>query len=327
MKGTFAEGGPGPAGAPSGLPARRIPRDSPGVTLVTGAGGFIGRHVVSRLCSAGVEVLSIEHAWVSRAQLDSLLGTASVRLCIHLGWYADPADYLSAELANLRSLRSSIELLGALVSRGCEHLTVAGTSAEYRPTPFPLTEAAELDDATPYARAKAALRDLTAELSSCKILPTAWCRIFNVAGPGEHPGRLLPLVTRALLSATPLDLTDGSQVRDFLDVRDVAAALVAVARARLEGPVNVSSGEGVTLKDLISELASRCGSLDLLRFGARARGEGDPDAMVGDNTRLRNEAAWLPSTSRSQMLDDVVAYWRSQLEQRQGRVAFPDHER
>ena len=316
MTGASSKVGSGLAGAPSELSARRVqvrPRD---VTLVTGAGGFIGRHVVSQLRSAGVEVVSIEHAWHSRAQVDSLLGTSSVGRCIHLGWYANPADYLSSELANLQSLRSSIELLGALMSRGCEHLTVAGTSAEYSPSVFPLTEGDSVDEATPYARAKAALRDLTAELSHLNVLPTAWCRIFNVTGPGEDPGRLLPLVTRALLGRSPLDLTDGTQVRDFLDVRDVAAALVAVSGAHMIGPVNLCSGDAVRLKDLIADMASRCGSLELLHFGARTRLSGDPDTVVGDNTRLVNEAGWRPSRSRSQMLDDIVRYWRSQLEER-----------
>ena len=316
MMGAFSEGRCKLAGASGELPARRV-RDRAGdVVLVTGAGGFIGRHVVSQLRSAGVEVLSLEHSWDSRAQLDSLLGTSTVSSCIHLGWYADPADYLTAELANLRSLGSSVELLGALMSRGCEHLTVAGTSAEYRPRALALTEEDDLDDSTPYARAKATLRDLTAELSRLNVLPTAWCRIFNVAGRGEHPGRLLPLVTRALLGASTLDLTDGTQVRDFLDVRDVAAGLVAVSGARLLGPVNLSSGEGVRLKDLISEVASRCGSADLLHFGARPRRPGDPDTIVGDNTRLLTEVPWRPSVPRGQMLDDIVEYWRSLLEQR-----------
>ncbi len=315
MTDAFSIRGPGSGRALNGPPAR-IKGGVRDISLVTGAGGFIGRHVVSQLRSAEVEVLAIEHTWESRTHLDALIGTDHVKACIHLGWYTDPADYQSAELANLRSLRSSVELLGALMSRGCEHLTVAGTSAEYRPSSNPLTEDADLDDATPYARAKAALRDFTAELSSLSVLPTAWCRIFNVAGPGEHPGRLLPLVTRALLSATPLDLTDCNQVRDYLDVRDVAAALVAVSEARLLGPVNVCSGEAVRLKDLLTDLASRCGSFELLRFGERTREPGDPEAMVGENTRLMKGAGWLQSKSRDQMLDDIVTYWESKLEQR-----------
>ena len=128
------------------------------------------------------------------------------------------------------------------MERGCEHLTVAGTSAEYRPGARPLAETDELNAATAYARAKGALRDLTAQLSRSNALPTAWCRIFNLSGPGEHPDGLLPLVARRFSRGTPLDLTDGSQIRDYLDVRDVADALVAVSGARLLGPVNVCSG-------------------------------------------------------------------------------------
>ena len=184
----------GLANAP-GVPSEPRARERRGdVTLVTGAAGFIGRHVVSQLGSVGGEVMAIGHTWHCRAELETLLGASSVDRCIHLGWYADPTDYLSSETANLVSLRSSIELVGVLMSRGCQHLTVAGTSAEYRPREFALSERDGVEEATPYAQAKATLRDLTAELSRLNVLPTAWCRIFNVAGPGEHPGRLLPLV-------------------------------------------------------------------------------------------------------------------------------------
>jgi dTDP-6-deoxy-L-talose 4-dehydrogenase (NAD+) len=290
---------------------------APGVTVVTGAAAFIGRHLVEQLRSAGTELLPVEHAWESRTHLERLLGTFPVAACIHLGWYAEPGDYLSNEAANLLSLRSSVELLAALLSRGCEHLTAAGTSAEYRPGPHRLGESDELDDSTPYARAKSAVRELTAELSRASLLPTAWCRIFNVAGPGEYPDRLLPLVTRGLLVGSPVDLTDGSQLRDYLDVRDVAGALAAVSAAGVRGPVNICSGEGISLKELLSGLATRCGqSSELLKFGARPRRQSDPDVVVGDDTRLVEEVGWRPSIARGQMLDDVVGYWRSQLEQR-----------
>ena len=308
MKDALSDFGSGLIGGPGQLSAVRA-------TLVTGAGGFIGRHVVSQLRATGVKVVSIEHAWHSREQVDTFLGASSIDRCIHLGWYAKPADYLSSELENLRSLRSAIDLLSALISRGCEHLTVAGTSAEYRPGPLPLTERDEVAQATPYAGSKSALRDLTAELSRLGLLSTGWCRIFNVTGPGEHPDRFVPLVTQALLDGSPIDLTDGEQIRDFLDVRDVAAALIAVSRRRLTGPVNVCSGDGVRLRDLVLDLASRCGSFELLHFGALTRSSGEPDIVVGDNARLVNESGWHPSRSRSQMLDGVVQYWRSQLEQ------------
>lgn len=288
----------------------------PGVTLVTGAGGFIGRHLVLHLRSMDVDVLGVEHSWKSGSHLDQLLGREPVEACIHLGWYADPSDYLSNELANLRSLGSSVQLLTALVRRGCRYLAVAGTSAEYRPSSIPLTEDGDLEGATSYARAKGTVRELAMELSSKSLMETAWCRIFNVAGPGEHPRRLLPLVTHALLTASPVDLTVCTQVRDFLDVRDVAGALAAISTSRVVGPINVCSGEAVSLRELLSSLTTRCGSLDLLRFGARPRRQGDPDFVVGDKTKLAEETGWKPSISRDQMLDDVVQYWSSRLQQR-----------
>jgi len=287
-----------------------------GSVLVTGASGFIGRHVVRHLLEQGRSVLALEHRWPSRATLERSLGEQGIEACIHLGWYADPRDYLSADVPNLESLRASIELIAALVSRGVVHLTVAGTSAEYAPSTRPLHEEAELSTATPYGRAKGALRELTTALAQASVLPTAWCRIFNLTGRGEHQARLIPQVICALLRGEPIELSDGGQQRDFLDVRDVAAALSAASTSRLVGSYNVCSGRPVVLRDLLVDIARRCGPLELLRFGARARRACEPDIVIGDGRKLERAAGWRPSIAWQSTLEDCVDYWRSEIEQR-----------
>lgn len=281
--------------------------------LVTGAGGFVGRHVVADLTRRGIPHRAVDHRWQSPAELARLVAEASpVARCIHLGWHADPADYLVAVGPNALSLADTLALARLLDEAGCATLVVAGTSAEYAPAPGPVAEDAVVRPTTVYGSAKALCHELLRTRHRPARTRVAWARIFNVIGPGEPPGRILPTVARALLSGAPVDLTTGTQVRDYVDVRDVAAALVAIAMADVEGPVNVSTGTPRTLRSALEGLARHAGDISSLRFGARESGPGENMYLVGRNDRLRTATSWQPSFEFEQTLVDVITWWRSE---------------
>jgi dTDP-6-deoxy-L-talose 4-dehydrogenase (NAD+) len=77
------------------------------------------------------------------------------------------------------------------------------------------------------------------------------------------------------------DLTDGLQVRDYLDVRDAAAGIVDAAYGSQTGAVNICSGTGITIRQLALRIATGYGRPDLLRFGARSNNIHDPATVVG----------------------------------------------
>jgi nucleoside-diphosphate-sugar epimerase len=112
-----------------------------------------------------------------------------------------------------------------------------------------------------------------------------------------------------MLAGRTVDLSPGDQVRDFLDVRDVAAALTALSASGTEGAFNVCSGRGVTLRELLTGLAVLVQGERLLRFGARQTPHGDPMVVVGDNTRLVRTTGWGPRIGVDAMLESVVEYW------------------
>ncbi|HVF75636.1 MAG TPA: NAD(P)-dependent oxidoreductase [Acidimicrobiales bacterium] len=287
--------------------------------LVTGAAGFVGRHVVAELGRRGIEHRLAAHRWSSPAELQRLVGDAApVSGCIHLGWYANPADYLVAVEPNALSLADTLALAGLLDDAGCEKLVVAGSSAEYASSPEPVDEDAVVRPTTVYGSAKALCHELLRTRHRPVHTRVAWARIFNVIGPGEPAGRILPTVARALLAGEPVDLTAGTQVRDYIDVRDVATALVDLALADVEGAVNVSTGTPRTLRSALEGLARHAGDASSLRFGARETGAGENMYLVGRNDRLRG-IGWQPSFEFEQTLLDVIAWWRSEG----GRASAP----
>lgn len=277
--------------------------------LVTGASGFVGRHVVAQLEAECRRVVPIPHAWDRASDLDAVVRDRVFGSCIHLGWYAHPADYLTNVAGNERSLRSSIELATWLVRRGVTRLVVAGTCAEYGDKITPHREDEAPDPWSVYGATKASLRLLLQSSMFSDALSVSWGRIFNVTGPGESAQRLLPFVARSLLAGEPVDLSPGQQLRDYLDVSDVARALVALEGSAALGPFNICSGDGRPLAEFITGLAARFDASELLRFGARPHGEHDPAAVVGCPGRIRTEVGWRHRCDVDELLDRVAAYW------------------
>ncbi len=279
------------------------------LTLVTGAGGFIGRHVVTEAERRGWDLLVIAHSWSSSHELSAALGDAPVTRCIHLGWYADPVDYLTAVEPNLRSLQNSLDLFSLLMERGCRHLVVAGSSAEYAPSPSPHDEFELVTPWSVYGSAKAALHLFLDSSWRPSSMGLAWARLFNVTGPFEHRRRLLPTVTRSLLQGEPIDLSPGEQRRDFLDVTDAAGALVALSDTAARGTFNVCSGQGTSLRHLLGAIAQRTGDASLLRFGARPYHPREAMSVVGSNQRLRQATGWGAHYDAGAVIERVVEHW------------------
>jgi nucleoside-diphosphate-sugar epimerase len=268
--------------------------------LLTGAAGFVGRQVLRVLCERGCRVRPVVRAGKQEmlardAAIEAIVASPDIfaesaawwaRTCsgadtvIHAAWYAEPGQYLQSP-KNRDCLSGTLRLAEGAVRAKVRRFVGIGTCFEYDLNAGQLSVETPLRPSTPYAQAKVdAFNALSAALPRQGIA-FAWCRLFYLYGEGEDSRRLVSYVRGRLQAGEPAELSSGSQVRDFLDVREAARMIVDVALGSQEGPVNICSGNAVTVRELAERIADEFGRRDLLRFGARPDNPVDPPCVVG----------------------------------------------
>jgi nucleoside-diphosphate-sugar epimerase len=269
---------------------------------VSGASGFIGRHVVAALESAGLEPTlwlrpssPLASAWARHravavdildppAQLFDRLGRPDA--LIHLAWGGLP-NYQSLHHYE-QELPAHYRLIKALVRDGLASLVVAGTCFEYGMQSGPLGETMAALPANPYALAKDSLRQQLQHLQRELPFALTWARLFYLHGQGQAKTALLPQLRQAVAAGSAtFAMSGGEQLRDYLSVEQAAEHLVALARKRREhGLVNVCSGTPISVRALVEGWIAANGwaiGLDLGRYPYPTH---EPMAFWGDPTKL-----------------------------------------
>ncbi len=297
--------------------------------VVTGAAGFIGRHCLELLQDRGYEVHAVSTRpllggaqalhWhqadlTDPVQVKNMMAEIAPQYLLHLAWYMAPGA-LWGSLENVRWVEAGLQLLREFINCGGRRVVAGGSCAEYDWRYGYCSE--QLTPAGPnslYGAGKHALQVMVDALSRESGLSAAWGRIFYLYGPYEQPQRLVPSVIISLLRGEPAECSHGNQIRDFLYVKDVAAALVKLLESDYEGPVNIASGEPVALKTIINAIAGELGGIDLLRLGVRPAPENEPPILVADTGILRREVGWKPAYTLERGLKETISWWRENLE-------------
>jgi nucleoside-diphosphate-sugar epimerase len=299
-----------------------------GRVLVTGATGLIGRHVVNALYERGVEVHAVtrslahettngEIRWHKANLLDhrdraQLLDSAAPQTVIHCAWVTDHGAYWTSP-DNLDWTAATLSLAHKAHERGATRFVGVGTCAEYAwGGTAPLSETTALQPTTLYGVAKDAARRVLEAFAQTSNLSWAWARVAMLYGAGEYKDRFVASLSRALVQGEEAKMSSGKLVRDFLDARDVGAAIAAVAASKVTGAVNIGSGQPTTLLQVGQTLARLAGRPDLLRAGALPDRANEPTHLVMDVTRLTQEAGFRPSIALEQGLTDALEFWRAE---------------
>ncbi|RKX31234.1 MAG: hypothetical protein DRP22_04035 [Verrucomicrobia bacterium] len=307
--------------------------------LVTGAAGFVGRHLIRELETAGHSLVLVDVRPPAPAGSDQYLFIAadvtdppSVEsaftrarpdACVHLagiayvpvGW-RDPIRTLQVNLLGTLAVLESVRR----VAPDCRTLVVTSAEIYGRDDPgHPLTEDAPLQPQNPYAVSKAGA-DIATLLSARHYqIPCLTARPANHCGPGQSSSFVVPAFARQLaeikLGLRPAEMKVGNleSLRTFIDVRDVVRAYRLLLEKGTPGKAyNVAGEKRIRIGDLLEILCEVS--------GVRPRLVTDPDRYrptdsvpLLDTSRLRQETGWEPKLSLRQTLQDVFQYELQQL--------------
>lgn len=314
--------------------------------LVTGGAGYVGSHVVRALRDAGTPVVVVDdlsqghpdavrgsHLEIAdygdRARVERILRDHDVRSVIHMGGSSlvgtsveDPGPYYANNVVN------TFSLLGACRAAGVDRFVFSSSAAVYgEPNTVPIPESHPTLPTNPYGETKLAVERILKWYAAPYGIRSTALRYFNAAG--AHPDgtlverhdpetHLIPIILRAVLDGTAAvrvfgsdyDTPDGTCVRDYVHVADLAAAHVAALRwldlsssaSSDDGVFNLGNGRGFSVLDVVRSVERVTGAeLSVDRGPRRA---GDPAVLVASSDRAREVLEWSPALPE---IDDIVA--------------------
>ena len=297
----------------------------PGRALVTGAGGFAGRHLVRHLREQGEDVVGPSSAEVDLRDSGSaraLVRETRPERVFHLAALASVGrSWEEPERTLADNQAMTLSLLEAVRHETRDaRVLIAGTGEAYgAPDSLPVTEDAPLAPENPYALSKATCDLLGRLYSRAWTLNVVRTRAFNHAGPGQTDDYVVGTLTRQVAAAevagqdsVVIRTGNPDSARDFTDVRDVVRAYGAVIELE-SGAYNVASERAVTVNQLIEAIREQT-PLEI-------RHEVDPDRVRrhdvreirGSAARLREATGWQPQIALEQTLADAIAWWRDEL--------------
>ncbi|QWU99345.1 NAD-dependent epimerase/dehydratase family protein [Francisella salimarina] len=293
--------------------------------LLTGANGFIGQACLDQLIDMDVEVHAISRNYkksyrniiwhqvdiFDQHAMNYLISKIRPSHLLHLAWYTEPGKYWTSN-NNFKWVSASTTMLQSFYEFGGERVVMAGSCAEYSWEYGLCTEyLTPLVPNTVYGVCKNSLQSMLTSFSEQNALSSAWGRVFFLFGPKEHPSRLFSSVIKALLSGKDIPCSSGNQIRDFMHVNDVASAFIALLDSNLQGSINIASGQGIMIKNVLARITSLLNTPpELIKLGALPSNPNDPKLLLANTKRLNDELGWQPSMSFDEALLDTIDWWK-----------------
>lgn len=319
---------------------------SPFRVLVTGGAGYIGAHTTRALLDRGYEVvvyddLSRGHPEqipgvplvIGRLEdeeaLEDLFSTQKFHAVIHFASESQVGESCSnPDKYYKRNIFGGITLFSAMVKNKIGKLVLSSSAAVYgEPESIPISETSPLRPQNPYGECKAFLERALQWYDRAYGLKSISLRYFNAAG-ADREGRmgedhepethLIPLVIRAALTGEPLtifgndyDTEDGTPIRDYIHVTDLAEAHILALEALERGvgttAINLGTGRGYSVMEIIHAVEKVTGKTVPYVVGERR--PGDPSVLVASSEKAREVLGWEPRHSSIEEIIETAYRW------------------
>jgi nucleoside-diphosphate-sugar epimerase len=304
----------------------------PGHAVVMGATGLVGSALVRQLLDDGWEVTATVRDMVAAARVADALQDARVVILTD----ALDGDAVAAVLGESRpdvvvncistnpiggsdaaraygsmNVTAVAVALDACVRSDVGRAIVFGSGFEYSPASHPLDEGSPIGPTTLYGATKAAGSVVARYFRSIAGLDVCVARPFSLYGPRERPTRFVPHVITSALSGRPIEMSTGTQARDYLYVGDLADGLVRLAghQGRLPETLNFSGPSEHSLLDIAVLAVELAGSDAAIRTGVRPENPGDRPVFLGDSRLAREVLGWQPKHDLRSGLAETVDWY------------------
>lgn len=303
--------------------------------LVTGATGFIASHLVRGLVDLGVGVIATGRPSANTTRLSDVMSRIqyepvdlrdpssrqglfdSARI---VGVYHLATEGVHSSIQRESDMLSvnvvaTVELARLALAAEVDHFVHVGSGFEFESRDLPIDESAPVTPSNFYGATKGAAALILNELATEAGLPLIIFRPFSVYGPGETTSRFVPYVITQALRNQPMNLTRCTQVRDYLYVTDVVAALLSVLKSKITYGTSYNLGGGVEsavpIRQIVEAILELTGCpANLARFNVAQRGRTEPSYFVADATKASRELGWQPQVPLSEGLARTVAWYR-----------------
>jgi dTDP-6-deoxy-L-talose 4-dehydrogenase (NAD+) len=273
--------------------------------LVTGATGFVGRHLVEALLACGCEVRAVARnaetaaslPWINSVEfvaadihavdLDIAALTDGIDALAHLAWPGLP-NY-QALFHFEHNLMADYRFIKNVVEAGVSQVLVTGTCFEYGLQSGPLGEQTKPQPSNPYGLAKNTLRLFLENLQRVQPFTLQWARLFYLHGTGQNPNSLLAALDRAIDAGDDyFNMSAGEQLRDYLAINTAASYLAAILQQRdFDGVINCTSGQPISVRALVEQRLRERGASIHLNLGHYPYPTHEPMAFWGMTDRLQ----------------------------------------
>jgi nucleoside-diphosphate-sugar epimerase len=303
--------------------------------LLTGGTGFLGSHIAEELINQGYKVVALKRStsnlwrcnsfrdqiqWIecdNLAEAELEIRNCNPDILIHAAWIgvkATDRDNWNEQEKNLSFLVSLLEIVK---KTNISKIIALGSQAEYGNFEGSVNENDACNPTSAYGANKVCASVIIKSFAELNKLGWYWIRIFSVFGPREESNWLIPATINNLLEKKEINLTPCEQRYDYLFTKDFATGIMSVVKntSNISGIYNMSSGQSIKLKDLLSYLENKLSPKQkLLQIGATPYRPHQVMHMEGNSDCFFQSFKFQPEYSINEGLEETLSYYKLKRE-------------